>query len=385
MQGYFKRALSEKIENSIKNYKVTAILGPRQCGKSTLIKEIVKRSDNFLYLDLERPSDYRKLENPELYFQTQSSKTICLDEIQWHPNLFRVLRSVVDEQERAGQFVILGSASRDLIQHSSETLAGRINLIELTPFLFNEDAIKDINRHWLLGGFPQSYLAQSNDISFEWRLNFIKTFLERDIPQLGFKIPVKQIERLWRMLAHNQSQLLNQSDLGNSLGVSHTTIKKYTDLLEQTFMIRSLPPYLSNEKKRLVKSPKIYLRDTGVLHALLGLESIDDLMGHPILGASWKGYALEQILANTKKWQAFHYRTSSKNEVDLVLEKAGKHIVIEFKVSKAPKVTKGFWKILEDLKPQRSFIVAPINEGYPLKENVFVATISEVLDWIDSA
>jgi len=381
MQGYVPRHLSGQIRKSLKTYPVTALLGPRQCGKSTLAKACLQKIKNSVYLDLEKPSDKRKLQNPELYFSTQSKKLICLDEIQLQPDLFPLLRSVVDENKRNGQFLILGSASRDLIQNSSESLAGRIDLLELTPFLLPETSPIKINplKLWNRGGYPKSLLAHAQSDSYRWRQNFIQTFLERDIPQLGFNIPAKTLSRLWRMLAHNQGQTLNQSRLGESLGCSHTTIRSYIDLLEQTFVIRSISPFESNLKKRLIKSPKIYIRDSGLLHALLEIENQDQLIGHPIIGASWEGYCVEQILASLPDWRAFHYRTSSKNEVDLVLQKSKKTIIIEFKTSKAPTLTKGFWTIREDLKPTESWVICPVDGAYPIEKDVFVGNVENFL------
>jgi uncharacterized protein len=381
MQTYVPRQLAQQIKNSIKNYPVTALLGPRQCGKSTLAKEFLSKIKKSIYLDLEKPSDRRKLENPELYFSTQTTKIICLDEIQLQPDLFPVLRSVVDEQNRNGQFLILGSASRDLIKQGSESLAGRIDLLELTPLLLNEIQNDKINylKLWNRGGFPRSLLARSQSDSYRWRQNFIQTFLERDIPQLGFNIPAKTLSRLWRMLAHNQGQLLNQSQLGNSMACSHTTIRSYIDLLEQTFVIRVLPPFESNLKKRLVKSPKIYLRDSGLLHALLEIENQEQLIGHPIIGASWEGFCIEQILSSTVGWRASHYRTSSQNEVDLVLQKGKKTIVVEFKISKSPKLSKGFWQIIKDIQPNESWVICPVDESYPIEKNVFVGDVTSLI------
>lgn len=381
MQAYLDRQLGQKIVKSLENYPVTAILGPRQCGKSTLAKAIITKLPKAIYLDLEKPSDLRKLENPEFYFSNHKDKLICLDEIQLYPHLFSLLRSVVDETGQNGQFLLLGSASRDLIQHSSQSLAGRISLLELTPFLISELTKEKIYYQslWERGGYPKSLLAKNLEQSYKWRENFIKTFLERDIPQLGFKIPSQSISRLWRMLAHHHGQTVNLSQFGNSMGLSHTTIRTYIDLLEQTFMIRTIPAYETSLKKRLVKSPKVYIRDSGILQTLLEIENFEALVGHPVFGASWEGFCLEQILNEMSDWRYYHYRTSSQNEVDLILEKSKNTQLIEFKTSKAPKLSKGFWTIHKELKPNVSWVICPVEDSYEIQKNVFVGNLKHYL------
>jgi len=374
---YIERNLSATISRKIQNVPVVAILGPRQCGKSTLAKALLATRPDTLYLDLERPSDANKLTDPEAFFSFNSDKLICLDEIQRAPSLFPILRSIVDEKHKNGQFIVLGSASPDLLRQSSESLAGRITYLELTPFIINEimdkiDIIK-IRKLWLRGGFPRSYLAPDDRESFEWRLDFIKTFLERDIPSLGFRIPPGNLERFWKMCAHNHAQLLNRSKLGESLGVSHHTVQTYVELLGQLFILRILPPLETNLKKRLVKSPKVYIRDSGLLHALLHIEEQNDLMGHPVYGASWEGFALENILDSSPQWEAFFYRTVSGTEIDLVLQKSQQRIAVEFKVSTSPSVTQSFWSALDDLKCNEAWIIAPVETPYPIKNNVMVA------------
>lgn len=382
MQGkYIKRKLHEEIKESLLNFPAVAILGPRQAGKSTLAKKIVAELDDCIYLDLEKPSDLSKLTESELFFRFHREELICLDEIQRKPDIFPVLRSIIDENDRNGQFLILGSASRDLIKQSSETLAGRIAYLELTPFLFSEisqlapDKEKLLQQSWLRGGFPRSYLAGSDKASVNWRENFVRTFLERDIPQLGFHIPAETLQRLWKMCAHNHGQLFNASKLGESIGVSHTSIRSYIDLLAQTFMIRVLPPLEANLKKRLIKSPKIFIRDSGILHALLEIETFDDLFGHPVYGASWEGMAMENILSILPNWNAGFYRTSSGVELDLVLTKGRRRLGIEFKSSLAPRVTRGFWSALNDLELNEAWIIAPVRDEYPIKENIMVSSL----------
>jgi predicted AAA+ superfamily ATPase len=299
MQPYFPRLITTKIEQKLQQVPGVVILGPRQCGKSTLAKAIISKIEGAVYVDLERPSDVNKLRDPEAFFTLNRDHLICLDEIQRVPELFPVLRSVMDENKRNGQFIILGPASPELLRQSSETPAGRIASFELTPFLIKEvseeRSIQTLRGFWLRGGFPRSYLAANEQQSFEWRLDFIRTFLERDIPQLGFRTPAKTMERFWSMCAHLHGQLLNSSNLGESMGVSHHTIRSYVDMLEQAFVLRVLRPYEPNLKKRIVKAPKIYIRDSGLLHALLGIESHNDLLGHPVYAASWEGFVIEHL------------------------------------------------------------------------------------------
>jgi hypothetical protein len=337
-----------------------------------------------VYLDLERPSDVSKLRDPEAFFGLNSDKVICLDEIQRVPELFPVLRSVIDENKRNGQFIILGSASPDLIRQSSETLAGRISYFELTPFLLKEVSddhhVKTLRRLWLRGGFPRSYLASNDKESYEWRLDFIRTFLERDIPQLGFRTPAKTLERFWRICSHLHGQLLNSSKLGESMGVSHHTVRSYVDMLEQSFVLRVLQPYESNLKKRLIKSPKIYIRDSGILHALLGIENHNDLLGHPVYGASWEGLVIENILPLLPNWKASFYRTSSGSEIDLILEKGNRRVAIECKGSTSPNVNRGFWNAVSEIKFKEVWVVAPVKEAYPIEKGVRVAPPHQLVE-----
>ncbi|NWG01990.1 MAG: ATP-binding protein [Syntrophaceae bacterium] len=377
MQIYINRIITTKIRQKLENMPGVVILGPRQSGKSTLAKAIISKIGDAIYLDLERPSDVNKLRDPEAFFSLNSDKLICLDEIQRVPELFPILRSIMDENKQNGQFIILGSASPDLIKQSSETLAGRISYFELTPFLLREVS-KDhhsntLRKLWLRGGFPRSYLASNDKESFEWRLDFIRTFLERDIPQLGFRTPAKTLERFWRICAHLHGQLLNSSKLGDSMGVSHHTIKSYVDLLEQSFVLRVLHPYESNLKKRLIKSPKVYIRDSGILHALLGIEDHNDLLGHPVYGASWEGLVIENILSLLPGWKASFYRTSSGSEIDLVLEKGKKRLAIECKGSTSPSLNRGFWNAVSEIRFQEVWVVAPVKEAYPIEKGVMVA------------
>ncbi len=386
MKGYIKRQIESEIKENLADFPAVAILGPRQCGKTTLANKLVKEIPKAVYLDLERPADLRKLQDPELFFAMNREQLVCLDEIQRVPELYSVLRSIIDQENRNSMFLILGSASQDLIKQSSETLAGRIAYTELTPFNFVElkkgtSAVTNlIDQLWIRGGFPRSFLARSAKSSMVWRENFIRTFLERDIPQLGFKIPANSVGRLWRMLAHAHGQVLNSSQLGESLGVSHTTVRSYLDILSQTFMIRLLPPYLPNLKKRLVKSPKVYIRDSGILHALLEIRDFNSLLGHPAHGASWEGYALENIVEKFTGWQPYFFRTSAGAELDLVLRKGQRIIGVEFKASVAPKLSKGFWNSMEDLNIDQAWVIGLVDSTYPIHEKVYVTSLDSFLD-----
>ena len=384
MDTFLPRNLYEIAKARLTRYPVVAVLGARQCGKSTIAKQLI-RERNSLYLDLESLADLNKLQDPEIFFEINKGQLICLDEIQRRPELFPVLRSIVDQRSRPGQLLILGSASRDLIRQSSESLAGRISYLELTPFYYPEveasaDSQEVLRKLWLRGGFPRSYLAETEEDSFQWRTDFVKTFLERDIPQLGFNVPAMTMQRLWRMCAHSQGQLLNSSKLGDSLGLGHTKVRSYLDLLAQTFVIRILEPYHANVKKRLVKSPKIYIRDSGLLHNLLGLESLNDLLGHPVYGASWEGFVLENILTAFPDWNAFFYRTSHNTEIDLILEKGNRRIGIECKASSAPRVNRGFWNVVEDLELEKTWIIAPVDAPYLVRRNAVVSPLAAFLE-----
>jgi predicted AAA+ superfamily ATPase len=384
MQPYFPRLITTKIEQKLQQVPGVVILGPRQCGKSTLAKAIISKIEGAVYVDLERPSDVNKLRDPEAFFTLNRDHLICLDEIQRVPELFPVLRSVMDENKRNGQFIILGSASPELLRQSSETPAGRIASFELTPFLIKEvseeRSIQTLRGFWLRGGFPRSYLAANEQQSFEWRLDFIRTFLERDIPQLGFRTPAKTMERFWSMCAHLHGQLLNSSNLGESMGVSHHTIRSYVDMLEQAFVLRVLRPYEPNLKKRIVKAPKIYIRDSGLLHALLGIESHNDLLGHPVYAASWEGFVIEHILPLVPAWQASFYRTSSGVEIDLILEKGPHRIAVECKAATAPQVQQGFWNAVDDLGLHDVWIIAPVKEVYTIEQRVRIAPLHHLID-----
>lgn len=381
MQEFIQRNLISTLKQYMEIFPAVAILGPRQCGKSTLVKHLNQHFD-VLYLDLQKESDLNKLSEPELFFEMNTDKIICLDEIQLVPKLFSVLRSVIDGNRINGKFILLGSASKELIQQTSESLAGRIGMLHLSPFLLTElHHLERFNlqEFWLRGGFPKSFLAVNDGNSFVWLDNYIRTYIERDIPQLGFQIPALQLRRLLTMCAHNQGQQVNLSKLGESLGLTHPTIKRYIDLLEQTFIVRTLLPYEINVKKRLVKSPKVFVRDSGILHQLLAIPDFNSLLGNPVFGSSWEGMVLENIIVSMPSWDSFFYRTATGDEIDLILKKGTRVIAIECKASDAPKVTKGFYRCLEVIKPNKTYIIAPTNDTYLLKENITVIGLENFL------
>lgn len=359
----------------MKSYPVVALLGPRQSGKSTLAKKLINGT-TAAYLDLQSRHDFNKLNEPELFLERHRDELVCLDEIQLKPDLFSYLRSEVDNYRKNGRFLILGSASRDLIKQSSETLAGRISYIDLTPFLYDEVKFKYSWQELLLrGGFPDSLLAVDDERSFDWRQNFIRTFLERDIPALGFLIPVPVMERLWILLSHFHGQTINYSKIASSIDISQQTLKKYISILEQTYMIRLLVPFESNIKKRVVKSPKVYIRDSGILHTLQDIESFDELLSNPLIGASWEGFCIENIIAKYPEWHPFYLRTSNGAEVDLILQKGSEIKVFEFKFSKAPKPSKGFFEIIKDIHPINATIIAPVDDEYEYKKDIWISNL----------
>ncbi len=382
MHELINRNIQSFVNENLSIFPAIAILGPRQCGKSTLVKMMYQNNDNYLYLDLQNLDDLNKLQEPVLFFQANEHRTICLDEIQLAPELFSVLRSEIDRHRRPGRFILLGSASRDLIQKTSESLAGRIGFIELTPFTIGEvvhDSEFEFTKFWLRGGYPESYLATTDQGSMLWKENFIRTYVERDIPQLGFQIPALQLRRLLTMCAHNQGQLFNSSKIGESLGVTYQTVRRYIDLMEQTFILRSLLPFEKNIKKRLVKSPKIYIRDSGLLHRLLQLDDFNALLGNPVFGASWEGFVIDNIISSLNDCKFSFYRSASGDELDLLIERAGRLIAVECKASTAPQVTRGFWNAIETIQPDKTYIIAPVSSSYPFKNGVEVCGLVDFL------
>lgn len=379
---YIQRYLETEVRNSLSKNPVTAVLGPRQCGKSTLVKQIINHQRNVIYLDLERPSDLQKLGDPEWFLSSQKEKLVCLDEVQRHPDLFPVIRSLVDEDRTPGRFLVLGSASRDLIKQSSESLAGRISYKSLTPFMWNEISGRvTLEQYISRGGFPLSLLSDEDPDSYEWRLDFISTFLERDLLQFNGFTSIT-MRRLWQMLAHSNGQLLNLSSIGESLGVSHTTIRNYVDLLEHTFMVKQLRSWRGNTKKRLVKSPKVYLTDSGITSALLQLNGFDQVAGHPVFGSLWESIVLMQLTAHFPNAEFSYYRTNHGNELDLILSFPGKTIAVECKATVAPSITRGIYKAVEDVEPDLFFVAAPVDHGYPMKKGVEVVSLDELIERI---
>ncbi len=381
------RTKEQEILRYLRYFPAAGIVGPRQCGKSTLAHLLVKKKTGSVYLDLENPDDRVKLTNPSLYFAEHKNKLICLDEVQFMPEIFAVLRGVIDRNKKKGQFLLLGSASPNLLKQSSETLAGRISYVELSPFSLTEliqNKKPDFQKVWIRGGFPRSYLAPTKDISMVWRKNFIRTFLEQDLSNLGIGIAPENMRKFWMMCAHLHGQMLNLSGLGHSLGVSHTTIRNYIDVMTGTFMIRKLEPYYSNIDKRLKKTPKIYLSDSGILHALLNINSLDDLLAHPVAGFSWEGFVLSQLVDSLKGWEFYYAATADQAEIDFILKKGRHLIAVESKLSKAPNVTRGFYNLLNDLKIKKAFVVCPIEDSFPLAKNTTAIGISELIKKLNS-
>lgn len=358
------------------------LLGPRQVGKTTLAQAVAARHPGALLLDMERESDRAVLARPELFLAQQRDRLVVIDEVQLVPQLFSALRPEIDAARRPGRFLLLGSASGALLRQSAETLAGRVSTVELTPLLAAElrPDLLGLQQLWLRGGYPLSWLAADETASFRWRTDFIQTFLLRDLAQMGVRVPAETLRRFWTMLAHLQGQLLNASQLGQSLGgASHTTATRYLDTLVDAMAVRRLPPHLPNVGKRLVKSPKVYVRDSGLLHALLGLVSVHDLQGHPVAGASWEGFVVEQVAAALPAGASLgFYRTVAGAEMDLVVERGNRRIGIEIKFAAAPKPKRGFWQAIEDLRLDRAWVVAPVERAYPLGEGVEVVPLQEI-------
>lgn len=371
-----------KIRDQFKVHPVVAILGPRQCGKTTLARQFAgsrwggAQVETF---DLEDPVHLARLDQPKLALGDLSGLVI-IDEIQRRPDLFPLLRVLVDRPAGKSRFLILGSASRDLIRQGAESLAGRIGFIELPPFSFHE--VEDGRRLWYRGGFPRSFLARSDAASAEWLKAYTSTFLERDIPALGIQIPAQTLRRFWMMLAHYHGQLFNASELARSFGMSDTTARRYLDLLTGTFMIRQLPPWTENLGKRQVKAPKVYFRDSGLLHSLFGLSRGRDIQTHPKLGASWEGFALESVLRalDIPSEDAWFWATHNKAELDLLVFKGGRRFGFEFKYADAPRVTPSMRIAFDDLGLEKLFVIHPGDSRFPLGERMEAVGLAKVRD-----
>ncbi len=369
---FYLSAVTEALRRS----PVTALLGPRQCGKTTLAR-MLGEDREVHYFDLESTMDRQRLQNPELLLGSLSGLVI-MDEIQFVPDLFRVLKVVVDLPDHSCRYLILGSASPQIIRNVSETLAGRIEFVDLSGFNLAETGPEHCNKLWLRGGFPRSFLADTESDSLTWREGFIRTFLERDIPQLGIAVPAAAMRRFWTMLAHMHGQIWNASDLGRSMGLSDKTVRNYLDILTGTYMVRQLQPWHENLKKRQVKSPKVYLRDSGLLHGLLNIATMHELMGHPRLGASWEGFALEEVLCVIRPAEAYFWGTQSGAELDLLFFSGGQRFGMEFKFNEAPKVTKSMHIALSDLDLRHLWIVYPGMNAYPVHERITILPLAKV-------
>jgi hypothetical protein len=373
--------LQERLQES----PVVALLGSRQVGKTTLARELV--TDRPIhYLDLERPADLAKLEDPELYLQGFSDKLVILDEVQRLPELFPILRGMIDRRraggDRVGHFLVLGSASPALLRQASESLAGRISYLELGGLNLREVGSEQLHRHWIRGGYPDSFCARSDAAAMLWCGDLVTSYVERDLPQQGIRANPVELRRFLTMLAHQHGSLVNYSQLGKSMGWDQKTVSAYANLLESLYLLRRVSPWSGNLKKRLVKSPKLYLRDTGLLHSLLGIGDTEMLLGHPICGHSWEGYCIEQILnLPEQKWQVSHYRTHAGSEVDLVLEDGQNRIAVEIKRTLAPKISSGLREAIASLQATESHIIIPHLEGdpYPLAKAITVQSLPQFL------
>lgn len=378
----FQRHLLPTLTDELAHNPAVALLGPRQVGKTTLALQLAQ-SRPTVYLDLESDRDRAKLAEPELYLPTLQDQLVVLDEVHRVPALFPVLRGLIDQARRDGRrnglYLLLGSAALDLLAQSGETLAGRIAYLELAPLTLTETGPGTQDALWLRGGFPDSLMAASDERSLRWRQNFIRTYLERDVPQFGPRIAAETLRRFWTMLAHQQGGLLNVAQIARNLGVDAKTAHAYIDLLCDLLLVRRLPPWHANVGKRLVKSPKVYVRDSGLVHALLNVESLDDLLSHPVIGTSWEGCVLENLLAVAPRGtQPYFYRTSGGAEVDLLLALNGGTLwAVEVKRSLAPKVERGFHVACEDLQPARKIVVYPGVDTYPLGHGIQAMPLAE--------
>ncbi len=378
----YRRLAEPILKKLLAQFPAVVLLGPRQSGKTTLAVAKKNQLENAYYLDLELPSAQRQLDDPEALLLAHRHQLVILDEVQRFPELFSVLRGIIDlrrrDGETAGQYLLLGSASGVLLQQTSESLAGRVAQLELTPFQLREvlsrgAACADMNSLWIRGGFPLSWMATDDAASLTWREMFISTYLDKDIPALGPRIPATTLRRLWTMLAHNQGALLDQSKLAASLAISGQTVNRYIDLLCDLMLVRRLPAWIGNVGKRLVRSPKVYVRDSGIVHALLGLQDFDAVLSHPVAGASWEGFVIEQLIAAAPQAQASFYRTSHGAEADLILTfRSGETVVIEVKRSSAPKVSKGYYLAATDVGATRKLLVAPVDNSFPMKDGIEV-------------
>ncbi len=377
-----RTGLAESIRQALRQNPVTALIGPRQCGKTTLARQLAAREPHE-YFDWEAPSDWERLANPMTTLEPLKG-LVVVDEVQRKPGLFPLLRVLSDRRPLPARFLLLGSASPDLIRNSSESLAGRVVFVNMGGFSLAEVGAEPLRPLWWRGGFPRSFLAESDAASRAWRENFIQTFLERDIRMFGVQVPPMALRRLWNMLAHYHGQIWNASDISRSLGEAHTTVKRHLDILTGALMVRQLPPWFENLGKRQVKSPKVYLRDSGILHELLGVESFARLEGHPKLGASWEGFVIEEVLRVTGDRQAYFWGTQSGHELDLLVFVNGRRIGIEVKYSDAVSMTKSMHIALADLRLDQLLVVHPGRQCYPLGEKVEAVSIGALREKLAS-
>ena len=380
-----ERTYRQRVEEALQVQAGVVLLGPRQVGKTTLAQDVGESCDA-VYLDMKRMADRQVLEEPDLYLDEQVGRLVIIDEIQFVQDLFKVLRGQIDRRRKAGhrtgQFLLLGSASNTLLQQSAESLAGRVSYHELTPLLLSEVGIDELSSLWLRGGFPDSYLAKTDRASLTWREDFIRTYLERDIPSFGLRTPAETLRRFWTMLAHEQGGLLNAAKLAANLGVSGQSAARYLDLLVDLMLVRRLPPWHSNAGKRLVKSPKVYIRDAGLAHALLGIESVEALLGHPVIGGSWEGFCVENLIAAAPRGtEASFYRSSAGAEIDLLLKLPGNALwAIEIKRTTSPKVTRGFNIAAEELHAAERILVYAGEREVPGSTGVRAMSLKDAMD-----
>jgi len=374
--------IQQSIVQRLARHPAVALLGPRQCGKTTLARQVAAGAAARIF-DLENPDDDAALENPMLALESLRG-LVVLDEVQRRPELFPVLRVLMDRESAPAKFLLLGSAWPFLVRSVTESLAGRVAFIDLQGFSLDEVGVADLSRLWARGGFPRSFLAEDENSSHGWRRDFIRTFIEKDFSTLGLGATPSSLGRLWQMAAHYHGQTLNASEIGRALGESYKTVQRHLELLEGAFMIRLLRPWFENIGKRLVKSPKLYVRDSGLFHSLLGIGNHESLLGHPKIGASWEGFALEQILARLPKMDAWFWGTQGGAELDLLIQSNGKRIGFEFKVADAPKMTKSLSIAQNDLSLHKLLVVKPRGHGYPLENNIRAASLDEALEFCDA-